>query len=159
VASARLGNAGLRPDHGYYSLGLDLDLPWERTSERNAYRNSLLALELAARGVQELEDEIKLDVREGLRALAQARESTRIQAQGVVLATRRVKNTNLLLQAGRAKVRDVLFAQESLLSVQNGLTAALRNYRVAELALQRDMGVLEITDTGLWREYRPDERK
>ena len=159
VGSATRANARLRPDHGLYSLGLDLDLPWEKTDERNRYRNSLIALEQAARAVQKLEDEIKLDVRDALRALAQARESARIQAQGVVLATRRVKNTDLLLQAGRAKVRDVLFAQESLLSAQNALTAALRNYRVAELELQRDLGVLAITDTGLWREYRPDEHK
>jgi len=159
VGSATLKDASLRPDHGLYTLGLDVDLPWEKTDERNRYRESLIALEQAARAVQALEDEVKLDVREALRALAQARESATIQAQGVVLATRRVKNTDLLLQAGRAKVRDVLFAQESLLSAQNALTTALRNYRVAELALQRDMGVLAITNTGLWREYRPDEHK
>ena len=66
------------------------------------------------------------------------------------------EGAHLLLEAGRAQIRDVLFAQESLLSTQNALTDALRNYRVTELELQRDMDVLEITEDGLWREYTPN---
>ncbi len=71
------------------------------------------------------------------------------------LAKRRVKSTELFLQAGRAEIRDILEAQESLASAQNALTAALVNYRVAELELQRDMGVLEVDEKGNWREYQP----
>lgn len=152
-------DASLRFDRGVYGLGLTADLPWERTAQRNAYRNSLISLEQAVRSVQSLEDDIKLQVRDEIRNLFQARESARIQSEGVRLAERRVRNANLSFQAGRAKVRDLLFAQTSLLSAQNALTAALRNYRVAELELQRDMGVLEITDDGLWREYEVDDNR
>ena len=35
------------------------------------------------------------------------------------------------------------------------LTAALVDYRVAELQLQRDLGVLQIDSQGLWHEYIP----
>ena len=129
--------------------------PWEKTAERNAYRISLLTFQAAAREVQQREDEVKLAVRQALRTLALAREQARIQAQAVQLAERRVRNTDLQLQAGRASVRDALFAQESLLSAQNALTTALRDYRVAELQLQRDMGVLTVADNGLYREYTP----
>ena len=105
---------------------------------------------------QELEDQIKLGVRNDLRNLLQARESTKIQAQAVQVAERRVASTDLFLQAERAEMRDFLEAQESLVSAQNQLTAALVNYRVAELDLQLDMDVLEVSEKGLWREYRPE---
>jgi outer membrane protein TolC len=77
----------------------------------------------------------------------------------VALAKRRVASTNLFLQAGRAQIRDLLEAQEDLISAQNALTAALVSYRVAELNIQRDMGVLEVNESGLWKEYRIDERR
>jgi outer membrane protein TolC len=153
-----LGQAG-RPDarlvidEGSYSAGASMDLPWERTREAVAYRQSFIAFETAVRSLQELEDQIKLQLRNGLRNLLQARESLAIQKQAVQLAQRRVDSTNLFLQAGRAEIRDVLDAQEALISAQNALTAALVTYRISELEIQRDMGVLEIDEEGLWHEY------
>ena len=63
----------------------------------------------------------------------------------------------MFLEAGRAEIRDLLEAQEDLLSAQNALTAAITTYRVAELELQRDMGVLKIDEKGLWEEFSPEE--
>ena len=157
ISSADSPPAQLRPEKGVYTAGLLLDLPLERTAERNAYRNSLISLERATRNVQELEDQIKLQVRDALRNLLQARESRVIQAQAATVARRRVTSTDLFLEAGRAQIRDVLEAQEALVSAQNALTAATVNYRVAELELQRDMGVLEVDEKGNWREYKPEE--
>jgi len=148
-------NAQLRLARGVYNLGVELDLPLERTAERNAWRNSLISFERAVRSAQELEDQIKQDVRQALRQLRQQRESYRIQARAVTLAQRRVTSTDLFLQAGRAAIRDVLEAQDALLSAQNARTAALVSYRIAELQLQRDMGVLEVDAKGNWREYEP----
>ena len=101
--------------------------------------------------------EIKLDVRNDLRALLEARETARIQADAVRLAKRRVASTELFLQAGRAEVRDVLESEESLLNAQNALTAALVQYRVAELEIQRDLGLLQVDEKGVWAEYTPGE--
>ncbi len=140
-------------------MGLFLDLPLERTAERNAYRDSFISLERAVRSVQELEDQIKLGVRNDLRNLLEARESTKIQAQAVRVAQRRVASTELFLKAEQAEMRDVLEAQEALVSAQNGLTAALVKYRVTELELQLDMDVLEVSEKGLWREYQPEDGK
>jgi outer membrane protein TolC len=153
ISASDSPNAKLRPEKGYYAALLTLDLPLDRTAERNAYRQSYMALEQAVRAAQELEDQVKLDIRQALRSLAQARESYRIQTEAVRLALRRVDSTDLFLQAGRADIRDVLDAQEALVSAQNALTAAMVEYRLAELQLQRDMGVLEVNEEGLWREY------
>jgi len=146
-------------DKGRYTANANLQLPLERTAEGIAYRQSYIALEKAVRNEQQLEDNVKLDVRNDLRTLLQSRESLQIQAQAVALADRRVRSTNLLLQAGRAEIRDLLEAQDALLSAQNSLTQAMVAYRVAELEIQRDMGVLQVNEKGLWQEFNPQEIK
>lgn len=142
---------------GQYTVPLLLDLPIERTKERNDYRNSLINLEVATRSVQTLEDQIKLSIRNELRTLLESRESLKIQVQSVVVAEKRVRSSNLFLEAGRVEIRNLLEAQDSLLSAQNSLTAAVVNYRTAELEIQRDLGLLKVNEQGLWQEFSPEE--
>jgi len=153
--SASAENAELRFDEGFHDIGVFADLPWERTSERNAYRNRLIDYERSVRSFQEAEDRVKQEIRGALRNLLSAREAIKIQMLAVRIAQRRVESTRLFLEAGRAEIRDLLEAQESLVSAQNQLTAALVDYRVAELELQRDMGVLHVNEKGIWDEYQP----
>ncbi len=150
-------SADLNLEKGRYNALLSLDLPIERTREIVAYRESILALERAIRDLQDTEDSVKLNVRSRLRTLQDSRASLQIQAQAVELAERRVKSTNLSLQAGRVIIRDVLEAQRALLSSQNSLTSATVRYRVAELELQRDLDVLQVDETGMWKEFSPQE--
>ena len=158
LGSARLDDSTrLRLDRATYDALLTLDLPLERTAERNLYRESLIALEQSVRDYQSLEDTVKFQVRADLRQLLVSREGLRIQAQAVEVAERRVDNANLLLQAGRADIRDVLEAQEDLIDAQNALTNALVSYRVSELELQRDIGLLQVDSRGLWQEFDPTE--
>lgn len=153
LSSATSDNSSqLDPSRGTYQSLLTLDLPLERTAEANFYRDSYIKLEQAVRDVQALEDQIKLQVRDQLRNLEQARASLKVQDQAVKLAERRVRGAALNLEAGRAAIRDLLEAQESLLNAQNGLTGAMIDYRLAELRLQRDLGVLQVDETGLWQE-------
>lgn len=156
LGSANQPDARFQPQHGVYAGGVQVDLPLERTAERNVYRNSLINLEQSTRNVQALEDQIKLQVRDDLRRLLQARESYLIQVQAARLAERRVTSTELFLQAGRAQIRDLLEAQESLIQARNAVTAALVDYRVTALEFQRDLDVLQIDEKGLWREYQPN---
>ncbi|MFH1741295.1 MAG: TolC family protein [bacterium] len=144
-------------DKGFYSALLSIDLPLERTAEKIAYRQSFIDLEAAVRDLQEIEDQIKLEVRDGLRNLLESRLSLEIETQAVELAERRVRSTELLLQAGRVEMRFVLDARQALLSAQNGMTGAMVNYRIAELELQRDLGVLQVDEKGIWKEFSPSE--
>lgn len=150
-------NGSLGFEGGNYSALLTLDLPIERTRERNDYRNSLINLEQSVRRVQTLEDQIKLAVRNDLRGLLEFRESLKIQAQAVVVAEKRVRSSTLFLEAGRIQIRDLLEAQDALLSAQNALTAAVVSYRLAELELQRDLGLLNVDAKGLWKEFNPED--
>jgi len=144
-------------DEGVYGGMLTIDLPLERTREQSAYRKAWITLEQRVREVQELEDRIKLEVRNKLRDLLEARETLQIQGQATKLADRRVRSSTLFLEAGRVQIRDLLEAQESLLGAQNALTTAMVSYRVAELELQRDLGLLSVNSDGLWKEFKPEE--
>jgi len=146
-------------DGGRYAALLSLDLPIERTRERNDYRKRLIDLERATRSVQNLEDQIKLAIRNELRTLLESREGLRIQAQSVVVAEKRVQSARLFLEAGRVQIRDLLDAQDALLRARNQLTSAVVNYRTAELQIQRDLDLLTITKEGLWQEFSPGELK
>jgi outer membrane protein TolC len=146
-----------RVDEGFYDALLTVDLPFERTRERNAYRISLINLKRAVRDLQSSEDQVKLSVRNILRDLLESRESLHIQAGAVDLAKDRVRSTGMLLEAGRGSIRNALDAQDDLVRSQNSLTAALVSYLIAELEIQRDMGVLEVNEQGLWQTYNPEE--
>lgn len=166
VAADRLGadltffaGGSVQTEDGQFRVDqalLRLDLPLERTRERNEYRNSLIDLEQATRSVQTLEDQIKLSVRNQLRALLESRESLKIQARSVVVAQKQVRSSNLFLEAGLADMRDLREAQDALVAAQNSLTSAVINYRVTELEFQRDLGLLKVDENGLWEEFSPE---
>jgi len=159
IEKVDLDNAQLRTDKGVFSALLTLDLPFERTEESISYRNSFINLERVVRDLQSQEDEIKIQVRNALRDMLEARENMYTQAKAVYVAQKRVKSVNMFLDAGRAQTRDLLEAQDAFLSAQNELTASVVDYRTAELAIQRDMGVLLVNEKGLWKEYSPGETK
>lgn len=148
-------NSRFVANRGVFSTLLTIDLPLDRKQESLDYRNSFIKLEQAVRNMQAAEDTIKTEIRNTLRDLLEARENMYIQAKAVSVAEKRVKSVNMFLEAGRAQIRDLLEAQDALLEAQNSLTAAVVNYRTAELVIQRDTGVLEVDEKGLWKEYSP----
>jgi outer membrane protein TolC len=152
--SDRRYNGGSQSDvrfgDGTYSGGLDLDLPWNRREERNAYREALLGLDRARRALEQKEDEIKRAVREAIRNLQETAEAHAIQTKALQLAEKRVKSTAMFLESGRAQTRDLLDAQEALVNAQSALTDALVSYHAAYWNLLRDTGRLQVDAGGVW---------
>ena len=159
AAGSSDNDAEIRLDRARWTVPITLDLPLERTAERYNYRKSLIALEQEIRNLAQLEDAIKQDIRSQLRNMLATRERVQIGAQGVLVAEKRVDSTTIFFEAGygNTEIRDVLESQRSLLSAQNRLTSAVVNYRIAELTLQQDMGLLKVDETGLWREFNPED--
>ena len=158
VASASVpGSAGSgfpSPDFDRYrwSAGLDIDLPLDRKAQRNAYRSALIANERAARELVLAEDNIKLQINDDWRSLDQARRNFAISELGVQLAERRVEEQQLRAELGRGTARDLVDAQNDLISSKNELTTALVSHTIARLRFWRDMGILIIKDNGRWEE-------
>lgn len=131
---------------------LTIDLPIERRAERNAYRAALIAVENAVRTYQREEDSLKSTIRSDMRAMSQTKDNLRIQFVAMNLAERRVRNQEILLQAGRADMTVMLEAQDSLVSAKNSLYSAMISYKNQELAIQRDLGLLDVSVNGTWQE-------
>ncbi len=136
---------------GTYKMGFEADLPLDRKTERNAYREALIALEQRQREYDNDMDKVKLDVRQAYRQLQEAAERYHIQKNSLELAQSRVESTSLLLEAGRAITRDLLEAQDALLQAQNNVTAALVDHAIAKLNFFRDVGILQVRPDGMWK--------
>ena len=144
--------AKLQFDKGAYSASVELDLPFERFAERNVYRQSLINLIQAQRAYEQAIDEVKLDVRDSYRNLQESAALYVIQQRSLELAQSRVESVSMLLQAGRAEIRDLLDAQQSLLDAQNGLTSAIVNHAIAKLNFFTNTDILQVKPDGMWQE-------
>jgi outer membrane protein TolC len=142
--------ANFDPDKYSASAGLQLDLPIDRLNERNDYRTALVNFETAVRDFTLALDELKDSIDRGLRTLEQRRQNYEIQQNALELANRRVANTTLLLEAGRAEVRDLVDAQDSQINAENSLTAALVDYQQTRLQLMLDIGTLDADTPSFW---------
>jgi len=143
------------PRQGTYSAGLTLGLPLRRIEERNVYRRALINLERARRAAKDLEEQVKLSVRDAWRTLQEAAASYRIESDSVRLAQLREQGERELFRIGEAIARDVLDANEALVNAQNAVTRTLVDHTLARLALWRDTELLEVDEHGVWQEV-PD---
>lgn len=155
-ASANVGSSGdtdftrLQFDDGIYGIGVEADLPFDRKAERNAYRETLIEFQQSQREYEESVSNVKLEIRQAYRELAEAKERYRIQKSSLELAQRRVDSTAMFLKTGRAQTRDLLDSQDALLEAQNELTDALVGHTIAKLNFFRDIGVLQVRPDGMW---------
>jgi len=140
-------------------IGIDVELPLDRVLEQNIYRKALINLSQRQREYEEMSDWVTLEVRQAYRDLTEAAERYRVQSENVALAQKRLKNTSLLLQYGRASSRRVLNAQDTLFDSKNAATQALVNYAVATLNFYRDTGVLQVRPDGMWEKESAQENK
>ncbi|MHC5179084.1 MAG: TolC family protein [Planctomycetota bacterium] len=144
--------ARLRFHEGTYSLGVAVDLPFDRLDERNTYRESLISVRTQQRDYDERVDTIKLQIRASYRTLVQTAESYRIQKIGLELAKKRVDVEKLSLQYGRGTVRLLLDSEDALVEAQNEVVAALVDHMIAKLNFFRDVGVLRVKPDGMWEQ-------
>lgn len=159
-----LASAGIRSESGRsgfvlpdadrysWSAGLDVDLPFNRKSERNNYRAALIAEKREARRLQETGDRIKLSVLESWRELEQQKRNFEINRIAVELAQRRVEEQSLLAELGRAQAQNQVDAQNALNSSKNQRTQALVSHTIARLEFWDNMGILHIKENGQWKE-------
>jgi len=133
-------------------LGLDLDLPLDWTPRRNSYRGALIDLQQARRSLEAETVGVILEVREAWRQLERQRRNHAIQVESVRLAERRVDSTELLFKAGEATIRDVLEAQEDLVSAQDAVTDALVSHTIQRLRFWDAIERLKIDPQGMWYE-------
>jgi len=143
-----LGGGSLQNDS--YTVGLTLDLPLDRVSERNGYRSAQFALARARRSYDEFEDQLVVEIRSAFRELERRFQSLEIQRRLIEDQQRNVEIAELRFERGELPNRDVVEARLSLLEAQNSLIDEQVSYEVARLQLLRNMGILFIDENGMW---------
>lgn len=129
---------------GEYNVGVQLDLPVDRLAERNGYRRSLIEVDRAQRALQQLLDSVAADVRTRVRAIRSAEASLQIQQRSIELAQRRLEYSTELLKEGKVNSRDVVEAQQSLLTAQDAFESARSTLQIEILRFLRDTGTLRV---------------
>jgi outer membrane protein TolC len=138
------------PDKARAGAGLQLDLPLDRLPRGNTYRAALLDFEFGLRTFTARLDALKISIENGIRTLEQRRQNYEIQKNALVLADRRVLSANLLLEAGRSEVRNLIEAQDAQIASQTAVTSALLAYQEARLRLMLDIGALNADLPQFW---------
>ena len=130
-------------NQGFFQGLINLDLPFDRHVENHKLRSSIINFKSRLRAYQLQEDELKLSIRDSLRDVARNLEDYTIQYSSQLLAERRVERAQLLLQAGRINVRDLLEAEEDLVLARNALTDTRVDYQILLWTLERHLGVFD----------------
>ena len=132
--------------------GLKLNLPFNRVSERNAYRSSLIAFERQLRTLSAELDELLDGLRSDLRNLSRQRQNYFTQLEAGKNAEENLEATRQRLRLGfpGVRTRDVITAQDALLQSQLSLLGAGLEYHKTRLELLKDMGILNITHDDFW---------
>jgi outer membrane protein TolC len=133
-------------------LRVDLLLPFDWTEKRNAYRIAQINLDRERRSLEEEESDVQRSVRDLWRKLERNRSVYKNRRLSVKLSERRVENTELLLQQGKAVQRDFLDAKDDLLSSQNEATVSLVDYTINRLRFWNAIERFEIDPKGMWYE-------
>lgn len=169
VFSGDVGTTGVNPaefNHttGTLRAGLRFDAPFTRLQERNNYRQQLINYQQARRQLIQYEDGVHSRVRGLLRQLTQLRTNLEIQRRAMAIAIRRVdlarENLNKPVpsaapgaqpqQFGPTAARDLLDALSDLRSVQNNVMSVWLAYYASHMTLIRDLGVMQMDESGLW---------
>ncbi|MBA7601287.1 hypothetical protein ES703_08354 [subsurface metagenome] len=137
---------------GSYGLGFDADLPLDRKTQRNAYRQALITLEQQQRQYEDDIDRIKLAVRGAYRRLQETSDRYKIEKNSLALAKERVEMNKVLLDAGRVETRILLLSQDALLSAQDNVIGALVDHTIAKMSFFRDVGILQVKPDGMWEQ-------
>jgi outer membrane protein TolC len=126
----------------------------DRLPERNVYRRALIQYERAVRALEGLQDTVTSNVLQNIRAIRSAQQDLRIQEESIELAERRLDLASELLRAGnvgggggavrRGDARDVVEAQQDLLSAQDAYEQARADLQVQVLQFLQDVGTLRV---------------
>jgi hypothetical protein len=165
--------ARFRAPAGAAYAGVRFDPPLTRLIERNNFRQAILDYQQVRRQQIQYEDRIKLAIRQSLRQLELDQRNLETQRRAVIIAIRRVDQTRLMLtqpaappplpgpdgtvladpsagQLGPTATLNLIYAFNDLRSSQDALTSIWINAFATRASLAQQLGVMELTDDGVW---------
>ncbi|MCH7918487.1 MAG: TolC family protein [Planctomycetes bacterium] len=140
-------------------VGLSFDLPLNRRAQRNSYRRALIEYQEGRRGLMALEDNIKFDIRSGLRSLAETRIQYPISVTRASLAAEQVISVRLQLALGVQGIRstDLLDALQSSREALIAVANARIGYIIDRAEFVFNLEMMQLDRAGLWPEINDSE--
>lgn len=157
-----------RAPTGSLRASLQIDPPFTRLLERNNYRQSLIDYSQDRRQFIQFIDGIHQTMRNSIRNLEQLQTNLEIQRRAVAISIRRVDLTRENLsqpkapaapgekpqQFGDTAASDLLNALSDLRNTQNNFMSVWLVHYATRMALDRDMGIMELDNQGRWIDRR-----
>jgi len=133
------------------SANLMVEIPLQRTPERNNYRTALINLAQTQRRLSLLLDQLELDIRDQLRQLDSLEKRIFLQREQIAQQQRAVTVSEFQYERGDLENRDLLEARQSLVDAQNSLIQLQTDHFIRRLTLLRNLGVLFVNENGEWQ--------
>ena len=145
------GTGGNLIEDWSHSAGLSVEIPLQRTTERNVYRSALIDVDRANRNYEIQLENVDRDIRDALRQLGRTEQQIDLQVDQIAQEERAVAVTLIRYEAGDVENRDLLEARQALVDAQNALITLKVDHFISRLQLYRDLGLLFVEEDGMWR--------
>lgn len=154
--------SGLENSHknSTLSLGLSVDTPVDRRTERNNYVETLISYDRARREYLHYEDSVHKNIRTLVRQVQVAQLNFELRRISVFVAMNRVDQANLQLlqppkpnqtsQFGDSFARDLIDALNSLLSAQNTFVESWIGFETCRMGIEISLGIFQLDGAGVW---------
>ena len=143
-------------DSAQFRAGIEIVTPLDRRRARNNFRAAQVSLQRARRNYMAAEDQVKLDIRTMYNeAITEARifeicrRALRVAARELDQAIEFGDRPDAGENAGGRGV-NISRALENILYNQNEMIESWAEYETARLSIYRDMGTMDINESGLW---------
>jgi outer membrane protein TolC len=123
----------------------------DRFSERNQYRAALIDVRRSQRSLTDLTERVRVDVRRAVNQMRLQERVLQIQVQNLRTAEMRSEYARIQFEEGFIENRDVIEAQNDLVSAQSALSAAKTARWSAVLEFRLATGTLRVDENG--RQY------
>jgi len=128
---AREGGVDLSSEDVRYSTSFTLSLPLDRERERLALRERVIRAERAGREYERARDEVVVDARSAVRAIALARFTLQLSEKQVEINRRRLESQ--ILRAAQVDAQTIIDTENALLQAENDRDRSITDLRTAVL--------------------------
>ncbi len=132
-----------------YSVGLVMEIPFDRKSQRNSFRSAEISLDQARRELDRQQDEVILEVRDSLRTLQQRKDQIELGKKKIQSVTFSVEKAEIDQVRGTGTNRDVVEATNSLTDAKNDQLDRIVAHEVQLLRLHKQIGLLFVDEDGM----------
>lgn len=139
-----------RKDPETWSAALSVEIPLDRAVLRRDYHRAVVRYLQAERSFHGSRDELSRQARLKIVAAKQADFNVRLQKRAVEEAEKAVRLLTYEYRQGKVANRDVIEAQNKLITAQNQHLRSLVDARVVQLDLRQFAGRLEVDAEGRW---------